>query len=501
MSTRRLIQITLLSLLWVVVAVLPTVEAAQRSGPPRSATGPTTAPASAQVRAERQRLRELSDRAIDLMQEGRLAEAEAALRDALSIAPRLSINLYNLACVKARQGHGEQAMDYLERAVAAGFTEFAFIEADPDLDSLRKLPRYQKLMAQKDDIQRREAQRVLDWLQRELGEGYVYEIDPDNRFIFATNTDRTTLEALRRRLVMQARSQWDMLFANRPDHYISIVLPSPADYRRIVPRRGVGGFYNRENRMLIAQRMGQIMQHEFTHALHNGDIEALNQEHPVWLAEGLAGMFESAQFVGEKLIPADNYRLATIQNAARNRRLIPLAQLLRMEQDAFVRRANFAYGQAYSLLLYLYEHGLLRTFYDSYKQDYAMDPTGRQTLERTTGMSLAELEQAWIGWMLQRTPPPLTTGPDGAWLGVRFGSANDGLRIDEVVVNGPAARAGILPGDLIVGLDDVDVRDQESLMPLLAERQPGERVVLRIRRVQEYLDVAVELGSRAAAPR
>ena len=39
--------------------------------------------------------------------------------------------------------------------------------------------------------------RVIDWLKREFGEGYIYEVDAENKLIFATNIDRHTLDALR----------------------------------------------------------------------------------------------------------------------------------------------------------------------------------------------------------------------------------------------------------------------------------------------------------------
>ena len=64
----------------------------------------------------------------------------------------------------------------------------------------------------------------------------------------------------------------------------------------------------------------------------------------------------------------------------RNNRLIPLEKLLKMNQKEFIQRATLAYGQSSSVLLYLYEKGLLKKFYDTYKAGYDMDPTGRQAL-------------------------------------------------------------------------------------------------------------------------
>jgi serine/threonine-protein kinase len=97
------------------------------------------------------------------------AEAAAELRRAVAIMERLcdlqpdGYNLYNLACfrsslsgIAAQPGSGltmddarslgEQAVDALRRAVAAGLQDFAFMRRDPDLDPLRSRPDFQALM-------------------------------------------------------------------------------------------------------------------------------------------------------------------------------------------------------------------------------------------------------------------------------------------------------------------------------------------------------------------
>jgi len=112
------------------------------------------------------------------------------------------------------------------------------------------------------------------------------------------------------------------------------------------------------------------------------------------------------------------------------------------------------------------------------------------------GMPVGEVEKDWREWMLQRTPPTLATGQHGVVLGVRFGQGNDGLNVEQVYPLGPAAKSGIKEGDVIVGLGDVDARDQQSFLPLLALRKPGETVVIKLRRGQEYLNVPVTLIER-----
>ena len=52
-------------------------------------------------------------------------------------------------------------------------------------------------------------------------------------------------------LTAQATSQWQQLFEHKPDAYIAVVVPSGADYRKIVKMPGVAGFYNDTAKLLI----------------------------------------------------------------------------------------------------------------------------------------------------------------------------------------------------------------------------------------------------------
>ncbi|HEV8291244.1 MAG TPA: PDZ domain-containing protein [Tepidisphaeraceae bacterium] len=460
------------------------------------AAQPATRPATPPAEVDRRKLRQLARKALEAVKAGRLEEAEAALAQALITDPNNSTNLYNMACVKALRGRTDAAMDYLERAAGEGFTDFVHLERDTDLTSLRQLDRYKKFVAQKGEWQRKAAENVISMLRKDFGEGYLYEVDEADKLIFATNTDAQTLVALKKWLSAQARSQWAQLFDHKPDQYISIILPSAEDYKLIVSRPEVGGFYNPDNHILIAQRLGQIMTHEFTHAMHAADLEALGQEHPIWLTEGLATLYEAGHFDNDVLLPAENYRLIALKQAATKGRLIPFEKLLKMDQRAFVGNATIAYGESGSLLLYLYSKDLLRKFYDTYKRGYDKDKTGAAALVEATGMPLAELENEWRQWMLKRTPPTLATGQNGVVLGVKFGQGNDGLKVEQTYPLGPAARAGIKVGDVVVGIGDIDARDQQSFMPLLALHRAGETVTIQLRRGQEYLSVPVILQER-----
>src|SRR5690606_22463697 len=66
---------------------------------------------------------------------------------ALALAPAPSaMVLYNAAAIHALAGEAERGMDFLERAVQAGYRQRESVEKDPDLQALRGHPRYRALL-------------------------------------------------------------------------------------------------------------------------------------------------------------------------------------------------------------------------------------------------------------------------------------------------------------------------------------------------------------------
>ena len=54
-----------------------------------------------------------------------------------ALQPKESAHPYNLACAQARQGHEEQALASLTKAVELGYSDAAHAQEDDDLASLR----------------------------------------------------------------------------------------------------------------------------------------------------------------------------------------------------------------------------------------------------------------------------------------------------------------------------------------------------------------------------
>lgn len=99
-------------------------------------------------------------------------------------------------------------------------------------------------------------------------------------------------------------------------------------------------------------------------------------------------------------------------------------------------------------------------------------------------------EHAYLGL----TPAPLTPQ-----IAQRLGiDAADGVVVLAVDDGGPAAEAGVRPGDVLESIEGVELRTPEQLLGELRNRNPGESVALRVLREGDGLDVKAELIERPA---
>lgn len=74
-----------------------------------------------------------------------------------------------------------------------------------------------------------------------------------------------------------------------------------------------------------------------------------------------------------------------------------------------------------------------------------------------------------------------------------------GLLVVELAPNGPAARAGILPGDILVALAGDPLDQPRALIRALAPHHPGERVPLHLLRGGRWHQAEAELAPRGQA--
>jgi serine protease DegS/serine protease DegQ len=110
----------------------------------------------------------------------------------------------------------------------------------------------------------------------------------------------------------------------------------------------------------------------------------------------------------------------------------------------------------------------------------------RNVLEQivTTG----EVTRGWIGVEIQEITPELAES---------FGMPDTGGALIAGVLRGsPAERAGIRPGDVLIGVDTKAVRNPKGMLELVAGLAPGQSVAFRVRRTSGEHDLTVEIGRR-----
>ena len=73
---------------------------------------------------------------------------------------------------------------------------------------------------------------------------------------------------------------------------------------------------------------------------------------------------------------------------------------------------------------------------------------------------------------------------------------NQGVLVAGVIRNGPADRAGIKPGDVLVEVDGAAVRDPSQMLNLIAQLAPGNNGKFKVMRKGEAVELTVTVGKR-----
>jgi serine protease Do len=106
---------------------------------------------------------------------------------------------------------------------------------------------------------------------------------------------------------------------------------------------------------------------------------------------------------------------------------------------------------------------------------------------RGRGLSSGATSKAYMGVRLEPAEPEA----------LRAQGLPQGVRVF-VEPDLPAARAGLRSGDIVFEADGGPVRDPDSLMDLLVDKQPGDTLSVRLARGDERLSVTVHLTTRPA---
>src|SRR3989441_8040893 len=102
--------------------------------------------------------------------------------------------------------------------------------------------------------------------------------------------------------------------------------------------------------------------------------------------------------------------------------------------------------------------------------------------------SKGKVIRGWLGIGIQEVTPELAA---------KFGiKESDGVLVNDVFENEPAARDGLKPGDIIAKVDGRRVQTPSALSRSVAGLAPGTKVELEIIRNDEHRPLTVDLSER-----
>jgi hypothetical protein len=327
--------------------------------------------------------------------------AAELIDQSLHRSPGDALMLYNAACARALLKEYDLAGQFLLKAVQAGFKDFSHMRRDPDLIGMREHPVYQALVDARDSADAMLAQREVDKWRKDHGDQfYRYEHDQARRLHFITSLDETEHAAMRDMLDREADHLAATLFESGPRRSIIIVTPTPADVAKLMPDRHVHGTYKHMKGMLIAADTGPSLRHEFFHALHHNHMDRVGQQHPLWIQEGLAALYEDYE-LNDKLSVTflPNERRNVAKSMARDGRLLTLDAFISQTDDEFAARPALNYVQSRSVFEFLAERGVMQTWYEEYVRGFDRDSSGGAAMIAALGKPLHEIDKDWRQWL------------------------------------------------------------------------------------------------------
>ncbi len=141
------------------------------------------------------------------------------------------------------------------------------------------------------------------------------------------------------------------------------------------------GYYSPKHKGLIMNIStgGGTLVHEIVHPFMAANFTRC----PSWFNEGLASLYEQCGEENGHIRGETNWRLKGLQSAIEKQRLSTFEDLCGTTTEEFYAdNKGTHYGQARYLCYYLQEKGLLRKYYQEFRRNSAMDPTGFKTLQK-----------------------------------------------------------------------------------------------------------------------
>ena len=112
--------------------------------------------------------------------------------------------------------------------------------------------------------------------------------------------------------------------------------------------------------------------------------------------------------------------------------------------------------------------------------------TAKKTMEQI--IQTGSVTRGWIGAGVQELTPELAES-------FKLGSTK-GLLITEMTSNGPAEKAGVKTGDILIAIDDMVVDDWNAMLETVTNLPPGKVVTLKLLRNGAAMSLPVKIGKR-----
>jgi S1-C subfamily serine protease len=126
--------------------------------------------------------------------------------------------------------------------------------------------------------------------------------------------------------------------------------------------------------------------------------------------------------------------------------------------------------------------------------DVSKDPRAAEEIVRRTGQMgvpvITDNEEAIVGFdisRLQRMAARHARPRPGLGLRVKDAVDASGAYVGSVRPDSPAARAGVVPGDVVVELSGAPVRNAADLERIAAQRKPGQPTSITLQRGSERI--------------
>lgn len=341
-----------------------------------------------------------------------------------------------------------------------------------------------------------EAKQIAAEQIQKLGKDYAASYDSSRRILYVSALDKTHLNETTASLAVFSDGFRKTLSTKLPTWNITVVLPTADDYEKFAPAKTIRGFYTPSTKTLISVDRGRVLIHEFTHALHHGDMAAAKQLHPTWICEGFATLFESPVLTSTGLTALPDSRLLKFQKAIRKKYTIAINQLVKYNSKTFQAKAELCYAEARYLMLYLQDKGVLAKWYVAYKKGYAKDKTGLKAMEKVLGKRVFLIEEDWHEWAMKLKLPWGELQSAQARLGLQVHAHSGGVKVTGMVSGSAAQKAGrIKIGDIITKFNGHKTSNPAEFVGAVRAAKASQTVKVVLKRNGRKITVLQPLGA------